>query len=133
MVEPRHRSPALVIAGTPQPGKFKEQQQVQGQARERIKRRWGGKREREEGKLYRKVHSIRRHTHFFSPRAVVHYFIAMLVCPLAEILFTLLPSAFFFPSAKSSSSQTNTLGQKRGRDNGKLKAKKWEMQNESIG
>ncbi|KAL3094163.1 hypothetical protein niasHT_028252 [Heterodera trifolii] len=29
MVEPRHRSPAFVIAGTPQPGKFRKQQPVQ--------------------------------------------------------------------------------------------------------
>uniref|UniRef100_A0A914I978 Uncharacterized protein n=1 Tax=Globodera rostochiensis TaxID=31243 RepID=A0A914I978_GLORO len=46
MVEPRHRSPASVIAGTPQPGKFMKGRTANGQAMGESNVRWGAKGER---------------------------------------------------------------------------------------
>ncbi|KAI3422571.1 hypothetical protein GPALN_013071 [Globodera pallida] len=50
MVEPRHRSPASLIAGTPQPGKFMKGRTAHGQAMGEGNDRWGAKGGRREEK-----------------------------------------------------------------------------------
>ncbi|KAL3115310.1 hypothetical protein niasHT_011659 [Heterodera trifolii] len=102
MVEPRHRSPALLIAGTPQPGKFKEQQQVQGQVRERIKGKMGWRMDERWREILMKRRILSHPCTCFFSQTAVRYFLPMLICPLAEVFL----HPLLFLSLRSGS-QTN--------------------------